>query len=125
MDVLQGKIPCEIVYNRIIEDRKNKVKRDKLSGSKDWQHIKEQFNLLELANIIESDQNYLWLNPSESQAVSLFIKKNGKVDFDCYKYDFTSLDDRKALLNDWRAYFGTFNKELEKIQTQSWLAKKK
>lgn len=118
LDVLQGKIPCEIVYNRIIEDRKNKVKRDKLSGSKDWQHIKEQFNLLELANIIESDQNYLWLNPSESQAVSLFIKKNGKVDFDCYKYDFTSLDDRKALLNDWRAYFGTFNKELEKIQTQ-------
>ena len=117
LDVLQGKVPCEIVFDRIMEDRKNNVKRERLSGSKDWQHIKEQFNLLELANIIEGYQNYLWLNPAEDQAISLFLERNGKVEFDCYKYDFTSVEERKALLYDWRAYFGTFNKELEGIQT--------
>lgn len=117
LDVLQGNVPCKEVYNRIMKDRKNNVKRDKLSGSKDWQHIKEQFNLLELANIIESDSEYIWLNTKENKAISLFIKKNGKVEFDCYKYDFDSVTDRKALLNNWRAYFGTFNEELENIKT--------
>lgn len=117
LDVLQGNVRCNEVYNRIMRDRRNNVKREKLSGSKDWQHIKEQFNLLELANIIESDSEYIWLNATESKAVSLFIKQNGKVAFDCYKYDFDSVEDCKSLLNDWRAYFGTFNKELENIRT--------
>jgi len=54
-DVLQGNIPVNVVYDRIIFDRDNNIKREKLSGSRDWQHIKEQFNLLELANIIETD----------------------------------------------------------------------
>ena len=117
LDVLQGNVPCKEVYNRIMKDRKNKVKREKLSGSKDWQHIKEQFNLLELANITESDSEYIWLNTTESKAISLFIEQNGKVEFDCYKYDFDSIEDRKSLINNWRAYFGTFNKGLENIKT--------
>ncbi len=118
LDVLQGKVTCEEVYDRIMKDRKEKVKREKLSGSKDWQHIKEQFNLLELANIAESDQEYIWLNPAEAKAITLFMEKNGSVNFDCYKYDLTTLEGRKALLNGWRAYFGTFNKELESIPTR-------
>lgn len=118
LDVLRGKVPCKVVYERIIQDRKNKVKRDKLRGSKDWQHINEQFNLLELANIIECDKNYLWLNPMESKAISIFIRRNGPAEFDCYNYDFDKVEERKALLNDWRAFYGTFNKELDDIYTQ-------
>ena len=71
LQVLQGIIPPETVYHRIMDDRKNKIKREKLSGSYDWQHIKEQFNLLELANIIETDATYLWLNKNESNAVKI------------------------------------------------------
>lgn len=117
LDVLQGNVPCEIVYDRILEDRKNKVKREKLSGSKDWQHIKEQFNMLELANIIERDQTYVWLNPNESKSIELFLKANGNIEFDCYKYDLDSLDERKSLLNDWRTYNGNFHKELYDVKT--------
>lgn len=117
LDVLQGNVPCDIVYNRILDDRNKKIKRDKLSGSKDWQHIREQFNMLELANIVECGQTYIWLNSKESKAIALFLKANGKVDFNCYDYDLNSLEGRKALLNDWREYYGKFNKELYGIKT--------
>lgn len=117
LDVLQGKVSCKEVYERIMFDRANKIKRDKLSGSRDWQHIKEQFNLLELANIIESDSSNLWLNPQESKAISYFLKYNGQIDFDCYKYDLTSKEGKEDLLDDWRTYNGTFHTELYDINT--------
>ena len=117
LDVLQGNVACDVVYNRIIEDRNNKVKRDKLCGSKDWQHIREQFNLLELANIIECDQTYIWLNSKESKAIALFLNANGKIGFNCYEYDLNTLVGRKALLNNWRAYYGKFSKELYDLKT--------
>lgn len=117
LDVLQGNISCEEVYERIMYDRAHKIKRDKLSGSRDWQHIKEQFNLLELSNIIECDSTNLWLNPHESKAISIFLKNNGKVAFDCYKYDLETKQGKDSLLDDWRAYNGTFHKELHDINT--------
>lgn len=118
LDVLQGDVPYTVVYDKIMEDRTNNVKRSRLYGSKDWQHIKEQYNLLELANVIESDETYLWLNPTESKAISLFIEKGESVGFNCYRYNLSSVDDRKALLNDWKYYYGTFNKELNDIKTK-------
>lgn len=120
LDVLQGKITPDVVYNRIMSDRKNKIKREKLSGSKDWQHIKEQFNLLELANIIETDATYLWLNKKETAAIKVFMEHLNSEKFDVYSYSNTieSPDGWRVFLNDWRQYYGTFNKELEGMQTQ-------
>lgn len=120
LDVLQGKIKPEVVYNRIMEDRKNKIKREKLRGSKDWQHIKEQFNLLELANIIETDATYLWLNKDESKAIKIFLNHLDTVLFDVKSYKdiiYTS-EGWRTLLSVWRKYYGSFNKELEEVQTQ-------
>jgi len=120
LDVLQGKITPDVVYNRIMSDRKNKIKREKLSGSKDWQHIKEQFNLLELANIIETDATYLWLNKKETAAIKVFMEHLNSEKFDVYSYSNTieSPEGWRVFLNDWRQYYGTFNKELEGMQTQ-------
>lgn len=117
LDVLQGKISPEEVYNRIISDRKNKVKREKLSGSRDWQHIKEQFNLLMLANIIETDATYIWLNKSEAASIQLFLKQPKEIGFDCYKYDLESADENKEFINDWKEYYGSFHKELLQLGT--------
>lgn len=115
LDVLQGKVRPETVYKRIMIDRKNKVKREKLSGSNAWQHIKEQFNLLELANIIETDATYLWLNKNESLTVKIFLNYLEKPLFDVYAYK-DIIDSPKGwriLLSDWRKYYGSFNKDLE------------
>lgn len=118
LDVLRGSVDCNVVYDRIIADRKNKVKRPKLSGSRDWQHIKEQFNLLELANIIESDATYVWLNKDESEAIKIFMKHLNSEGFDCSAYDFEKKDQRLRFFDDWKAYYGKFNKELENVKTE-------
>ena len=112
LDVLKGLVTYQEVYERIISDRTNKIKREKLSGSHDWQHIKEQFNLLELANIIETDATYLWLNKDEAPAIQIFLSQSHTITFDCYKYSLETVNDNKAFLNDWKKYYGKFNKEL-------------
>lgn len=117
LDALQGMVTYQEVYDRIISDRANKVKREKLSGSHDWQHIKEQFNLLELANIIETDATYLWLNKKESAAIKVFLKQSPNIGFDCYKYELGNTENNKTYLNDWKKYYGRFNQELANIST--------
>ena len=112
LDVLKGLVTYQEVYERIISDRTHKIKREKLSGSHDWQHIKEQFNLLELANIIETDATYLWLNKDEAPAIQIFLSQSPNITFDCYKYSLETVNDNKAFLNDWKKYYGRFNKEL-------------
>ena len=117
LDVLQGLVEPKEVYERIMSDRANGIKREKLSGSKDWQHIKEQFNLLELSNVIEGDATYIWLNKEETEAVALFLKNRKNFGFDPYAFSLTdkvSWDDYFAT---WKAYYGTFHKELLGINT--------
>ena len=117
LDVLQDKVSCKEVYDRIMSDRKNRIKREKLSGSRDWQHIKEQFNLLELANIIETDATFIWLNKDEKEAIALFIKNSKKFIFDAYSYDLSTKLGRDKYLEDWKTCYGTFNNELLNIKT--------
>ena len=118
LDVLQGKVTPDVVYNRIMSDREKRIKRDALSGSRDWQHIKEQFNLLELANIIETDATYLWLNKNEAPAIKLFLDNLNKNKFDIYSYSFETPKEWRDLISDWRKHYGTVNKELEGMTTQ-------
>lgn len=117
LDVLQGKVPCKDVYDRIMADRKNKVKREKLSGSHDWQHIKEQFNLLELSNVVETDATYIWLNKDEVETIAIFIKNRNNFKFDPYKYSIDTKEEWNIYLEDWKACYGTFNSELINVQT--------
>lgn len=117
LDVLQGKVPVDVVYSQIMNDRQNKVKRDKLSGSYDWQHIKEQFNFLELSNIVETDSEYIWLNKEEENAIKLFCKKNIEPAFDFYKYNLDSDSDKKQAQADWNLYFGKINSEIINLNT--------
>lgn len=117
LDVLRGLVTYQEVYERIISDRANKIKRNRLKGSHDWQHIKEQFNLLELANIIETDANYLWLNKDEASAIQIFLKQSPNIGFDCYQYNLKSKSDHKAYLNAWKKFYGRFNKELITVTT--------
>ena len=117
LDVLQGNISHKEVYDQIISDRKNKVKREKLSGSRDWQHIKEQFNLLELSNLIETDATYMWLNKDEADAIKIFIEQPHQLKFDAYGYNLQLKEERDRFFLDWKHYYGSFNKELQHLDT--------
>lgn len=113
LDVLQGSVPVEVVYDRILADRKAGIKHDKLSGSNEWQHIKEQFNLLELAQVVEMDKRYIWLNSHEAKSIELFIKQKDDFIFDAYSYPFNTLEGRTAYMADWRRVNGKFHHELD------------
>lgn len=112
LDVLKGLVSCQDVYERIMKDRTDGIKKNQLKGSHDWQHIKEQFNLLELANIIETDATYLWLNKDETSAIQLFLSQSPNPIFDCYQYDLESVEGNRNFLNDWKKFYGGFNNEL-------------
>ncbi|MCM1310570.1 MAG: DUF3883 domain-containing protein [Bacteroides sp.] len=112
IDVLRGNVTAQEVYDRILSDRADGVKRSKLSGSNEWQHIKEQFNLLELANLIEHDSERIWLNPEEANTIALFIKSLKRPFFELDSYNLESIDGRKLMIQDWKAYNGQFNHEL-------------
>lgn len=117
LEVLQGNISPKEVYDQIMFDRVNKIKREKLSGSHDWQHIKEQFNLLELSNVIETDATYIWLNKYEANAISLFLKERMNFGFNASAYSLNTKEGREEYLIDWKTFFGTFNPDLINIAT--------
>lgn len=117
LDVLQGNIAIKEVYDRIMLDRTNKIKRNKLSGSRDWQHIKEQFNLLDLSNVTYSDETFIWLNNSENEAIKLFISKNNEALFDMYSYNYDNDTSKKQMYADWGYYYGTMDNRFKDIET--------
>lgn len=119
LDVLQGKVTPQEVFDRIMSDRTNSIKRSKLSGSNEWQHIKEQFNLLELANIIDHDGERVWLNKDEANAIALFIDNLKTPYFDVASYNLSTIEGRKLMLQEWKEYNGRFNMKLLAANTSS------
>lgn len=118
LEVLQGIVSVETVYHKIIEDRVDGVHKPQLSGSHDWQHIKEQFNLLELANIVHTDRTYIWLNKEEALSIEVFVRALNESSFDVYAYDLSSLDERKQFYADWEEYYGRLNPDLAMLPTK-------
>ncbi len=118
LDVLKGDVLPEVVYQRIIQDRKDKIRRPKLQGENEWQHIQEQINLLELANIVEQDNKFLWLNKNEEPAIKLFVDTLNKGLFDVYKYPLNDAADFKNLIAEWRKYYGSVNDEVRILDTK-------
>lgn len=116
--VLQGKISFKDVYEQIIFDRKANIKLEKLSGSHDWQHIKEMLNLLDLANITLTDSEYIWLNKNEEKAISTVLRYQEKPIFDVYKYNIKDKDERKHLYADWEKYYGDIIPEITTLETE-------
>lgn len=105
--VLQGIISVEDVLGIILKDRvSNNVKKLE-SGSFHTQHIREQLNLLTLANLIIIDGNSVALNKSENKIIEEFIKElNTPLQFNIFKYNLSNEDEKKQMYYDWSEYFG-------------------
>lgn len=115
LEVLQSIVPPIQVYEKIIEYRNLgkivKVQDDGKASSYSMQHINEQLNLLELANLIRTDHKVIYLNPYEKVAID-YIRSfhDKKPNFDVYQYSFSSIEDRKRLLHDWQVCFSSVDK---------------
>jgi hypothetical protein len=105
--VLQGDISIEEVLNEILKDRASHTNKKTESGSFHNQHIREQLNLLTLANLIFVDGDLIVLNQAEKTLTNKFISDLTKpLNFDIYKYDLSTDEGKKTMYSDWSEYFG-------------------
>lgn len=105
--VLQGNISVEEVLGVILKDRAENTVKKLETGSFHTQHIREQLNLLALANLIIIDGNNLITNKAEQKIIDVFISELAQpIQFDIFKYDLNSDDEKKQMYSDWSAYFG-------------------
>jgi len=120
-NVLQGYVAPDEIIERIKTDRINgidhKVHTDGKAESYDLQHIREQLNYMELANLIYIDDNKMVTpNVREREAIYLFEKAYNVLEFDIYKYNLDNSDDKKQFQYDWNEYFSklsAYSKEFE------------
>lgn len=105
--VLQGTISIEDVLGTILKDKASNNVKKLDSGSFHTQHIREQLNLLTLANLIIIDDNNVILNKSENLIIDEFIKEvNTPLKFNIFSYNLNNEDDKKQMYYDWSEYFG-------------------
>ena len=116
LDVLQGKASPNEVLDVIVSDHSVGLQREVLAydengkpkaSSYTMQHIREQLNYLELANLVRiTDDKCLILNSNENETIDLFIKDFDKLpDFNVYSYDFSTVETRREFQYDWDFYF--------------------
>jgi len=123
LEVLQGNISVDEVLKIILDDRAKKIhKKIETSGkaySYSYQHINEQFDYLELANLVRKDNKNIWLNMKESASIELFMKDLEKpLAIDYTKYNLDAKDIGKKIEQEWREYFGTITEsDAKKFQT--------
>lgn len=114
LQVLQGKVNPAEVIEKIIEERNNgitrKVRHPDKQPSYSMQHIREQLNLLEVANLIRIDDNLIKLNYRESQNITFFAQFWDKdPEFNVYQYDLSSIEDKKKFYKEWQLYYSSLN----------------
>ena len=122
LDVLQRKATPAEVIEQIVKDKKSKIERkvhtEGKASSYDVQHINEQINYLELANLIIINDRDVSINPNEMKTVELFADEyNSEPMFDCSSYDFDTIEGRKQFLQEWNEYFATLSGIADRFRT--------
>lgn len=111
LDVLRGVATPEEVVAQIIVDKDRRIERKIIvpgkASSYTMQHIKEQINYLELANLIYvDDDKEIILNLKEKPTLDLFLAQCGVAPaFNMYAYDISKQEGRDDLYYDWDLYY--------------------
>ncbi|MDR2729885.1 MAG: DUF3883 domain-containing protein [Treponema sp.] len=124
LDVLQGKATPDEVITQIVKDKNASIERiihtENKKSSWNYQHINEQLNYLELANLIIIENNIVRLNKNENNAIH-FIAKNYKERpvFDLYSYDLSTEAKRKKLIIQWGIEFALVGNKNDEFKTST------
>jgi hypothetical protein len=110
LDVLQGRATPDEVIAQIVEDKtasiERKIQTPGKGASYDYQHINEQLNYLELANLVIIENDQIRLNKNEKTAIKFIAKNyNAKPMFDVYTHDFSTKQGRKKFEIQWGIEF--------------------
>jgi len=116
LEILQGNHSPEIVFKTIIKRRKEgdirKVEYNGHGYSYAMQHINEQLNLMELANLIRTYKKghttLVIINSNERETVEYMADEYiNKFDFNAYDYDLDEEEEKKQFQLDWNIYYGS------------------
>lgn len=124
LDVLKGIATPNEVITQIVADKKAGVERKIFvqgkASSYTMQHIREQLNYLELANLIYiTDDKRVLLNYKEQECLDMFVAMCGvSPAFDMYYYDTDKQSDREQLYLDWNYYYSKISTESDKFITR-------
>ena len=129
LDVLQGNANPYEVFEQIVKDHKQGIfrvirafdeKGKPKASSYTMQHIREQLNYLELANLIRIVDQVVMLNLREQETINLFAEKwNEKPEFDMYSVDLSTVESRKRFQIEWDEYFGELSDQADKFTTSA------
>lgn len=130
LDVLQGKANPYEVLESIVNDHATGQQREikaydddgnPKASSYTMQHIREQLNYLELANLIRiTDDKRVVLNLNETETINIFTKEFDKApEFDVYSYNLEDKEVRREFQYDWDAYYAQISAYAEAFETQS------
>lgn len=130
LDVLQGKANPYEVLEAIVNDHNAGIQREikaygddgkPKASSYTMQHIREQLNYLELANLIRiSNDKRVILNPNEMKTINLFTQKFDKApEFDVYSYNLGTIEARKEFQYDWDSYYARLSAYTSAFATSS------
>jgi hypothetical protein len=113
LDALRGQATTAEIINEVFKAREQKilykVEHPGKEASYSMQHITEQLNYLELANLVTIDNGLVFLNMVEKNTLEEFAKVATNLGFDIYKYDIETLDGRNELYYDWQVYYGALS----------------
>ncbi|MGN0739810.1 MAG: protein NO VEIN domain-containing protein [Treponema sp.] len=123
LDVLQRKASVSEVLDCIEKDKKADIYREiegEEADSKKYQHINEQLNYLELANLIYIDgKKIVHLNHKEQKTIELFSQGwNGELLFKLDKSDVLDSDHFKDLQFRWNEYYGKLSDVANSFETK-------
>lgn len=123
LDVLQGKASPTEVIQQIKTDKNLGIERkitvpDK-APSFTMQHIREQINYLELANlVIVNDKKQLVLNKKETNCLNIFANDCLKKPmFDIYSYDTSTAEERDTMYQAWDHYYSQISNMSKSFDT--------
>lgn len=125
LDVLQGKASPYEVLEAISQDKKDGIERNIFVSGKEssynWQHINEQMNYLELANLIRfTADKIVKLNPNENTTIELLAADWDKSpEFNVYSFDLTTVDGRKKFQYAWDEYFSAISPYASSFETSA------
>lgn len=119
LEVLQGKVSVDEVLKAIQKNHEKGIeKKVEVSKNYAWsyQHINEQIDYLELANLIRKNAIHIWLNIKELSTIDYFIEDlKNPLAIDFSKYNFQKKGISKEIEIEWQTYFGSLSEEEEKI----------
>ena len=130
LDVLQGKASPYEVLETVVNDHNAGLQREikaygddgkPKASSYTMQHIREQLNYLELANLIRiTDDKRVILNPNEKETIDLFAQEFDKApEFDVYSYDLETVEMRRQFQQDWDFYYAGLSAHASVFATSS------